>query len=106
MVKSLLRKKNRIKHRKSGSLIKDKRFILITSSISLGIVLVSTNVIVTRKTYEIIALKRELDNLATEKKDLNEEVEAIVSPVAIKERALKLEMEEIDSIDELMDISY
>lgn len=106
MAKFWNRKKNKIKNRKSGSIFKDNRFILTTVSISLGIILVTSNVILSRKTYEIISLKKQLDTLTAEKKDLNEEVEAVLSPIAIKDRALKLDMVEVESIEELLELGY
>lgn len=102
MIKIFNRKKNKIKGKKSNLLLKDNRFILITISISLGIILVGSNVLLSRKTYEIIEQKRHLDQLAVEKQDLKEEVEIILSPVDIKERALKLHMVEIENIEELI----
>lgn len=102
MAKIFNRKQNKIKRQKSNTLLKDKRFILITTSISLGILLVGSNVVLSRKTYEIIEQKRHLDQLTMEKKDLDEEIETVVSPVAIKERANELGMVEIETIDELL----
>lgn len=98
------RKQNRIKSRKGNSIFKDKRFLLIMTSISLGIILVGSNVILSRKTYEIIEQKKHLDKLMVEKRDLEEEVETILSPISIKERALKLDMVEIETIDELLNL--
>lgn len=100
----MMKLRKKIKNRKETSLLKDKRFLLITISISLGILLVSSNVVLSRKMYTIIQQKSELDKLRTERKDLNEEVETITSPAAIKERAISLGMVEIETIEELLSI--
>lgn len=86
------------------SLLKDKAFKLTLLAVLLGIILVGTNVLVSKKTYKIIGLQSKIEGYKAEQKDLNEKTETILSPLSIRKRAEKLGMVEIENIDEMIDI--
>ena len=98
--------KNTIVNRKKKKMLfKRNSFLIPAIAITLILSLVYTNIAVSSKTYKLISCNKELDQLNSEKKDLDEEIKALTSPVTVREKAInKLEMIDIENIDELIEI--
>lgn len=100
------RQKRRIHNKKkSPNLLRERVFVTICISIFLGVVLVTTNILLSQETYKIIKVKAKIDELHAERVDLQESIDNLLSPTRIRRVAIdKFKMENVDDISELVDL--
>lgn len=91
--------------KKSNYIFNSNNMVAIGMAIFLTMTLISTNIAVSSKTYQLISCNKELDKLEDERKELDEQKEYLTSPIIVREKAVNnLKMVDIENIDELIKI--